>query len=160
MTDIAVHPEFAANGGFGHLRLGRNAPPEPAKLALDPYVGLGYTAPPAEVDFYSDVPSWPMYGNDRLGDCTCASAGHMVEAWSKAAGVEKVPTLADVEHAYWETGTPPSATGEAGGPTDDGRYETRVLSYWRKQARGTLDTIIGYAQVNAHNLDRVKFTVA
>lgn len=36
----------------------------------------------AEVDRSSKVPSWPMYANDSLGDCTCAAAGHMVTAWS------------------------------------------------------------------------------
>ena len=162
MTDIPVHPEFAANGGFGHLRLGRVEPPadQMPKLQLDPYVGVAFTPPPPAVDYYSAVPSWPMYRNDTLGDCTWAAIGHMVQAWTKYAGAERTPTEADIEQGYWETGTPPSATGTPGGPTDDGRMEPHVLSYWRsKGIPNEPDSIIGYAAVNAKNLDRVKFTI-
>ena len=38
------------------------------------------------LDLTKRVPDWPMYANDRLGDCTCAAAGHMIEAWTAAAG--------------------------------------------------------------------------
>jgi hypothetical protein len=162
MTDIAVHPEFAANGGFGHLRLGRNEPPADAtpKLELDPFVGAAFTPPPDVVDYYSAVPSWPMYGNDDLGDCTWAAIGHMVQAWTAFAGAERTPAEADIVQGYWETGTPPSATGVTGGPTDNGRMEPHVLSYWRHNGiPNEQDSIIGYAAINAKNPDRVKFAI-
>ena len=41
--------------------------------------------PPPSLDLAAAVRRWPMYANDRLGDCTCAAAGHMVEAWTAAA---------------------------------------------------------------------------
>lgn len=162
MTDIAVHPEFAAHGGFGHLRLGRVEPPADAlpKLALEPFVGAGFTPPPDEVDYYSAVATWPMYGNDTLGDCTWATVGHLVQAWTAFAGAQRVPAEADIEQGYWETGTPPSATGTAGGATDDGRMEPHVLSYWRhKGIPNEADSIVAYAAVNHADIDRVKFAV-
>lgn len=162
MTDIAVHPEFAAKGGFGHLRLGRNEPPADAlpKLALEPYVMEAFQPPPPEVDYYSAVPSWPMYGNDQLGDCTWAAIGHIVQAWTAHAGQERTPNTADIEQGYWETGTPPSATGQPGGPTDDGRMEPHVLTYWRHNGiPNEQDSIIGYAAVNHADINRVKFAI-
>lgn len=161
MTDIAAHPELAEHGGFGHLRLGRVEPAEPIKLQLEPFVAAGFQPPPDEIDYYSAVPDWPMYGNDDLGDCTWAAIGHQIQAWTAYAGQERIPDGGDIEQGYWETGTPPSATGEPGGPTDDGRMEPKVLSYWRHNGVPNQgDSIIGYAAVNAKNVDRVKFTVA
>lgn len=162
MTDIAVHPEFATSGGFGHLRLGRVEPPaeQMPKLTLDPYVGAGFTPPPAEVDYYSAVSYWPMYGNDELGDCTWAAIGHLVQAWTAFAGTERIPAAADIIEGYWQTGSPPRANGVVGGPTDDGRMEPHVLSYWRhKGIPHESDSIIGYAAVNAKNIERVKFAI-
>ena len=41
--------------------------------------------PPPTLDLAAPVPDWPMYANDRLGDCTTAAAGHMIEAWTAAS---------------------------------------------------------------------------
>jgi len=161
MTDIATHPEFAASGSFGHLRLGRVEPDEEPKLHLSPYVAETFQPAPPAVDHYTAIPSWPMYGNDALGDCTWAAIGHAVQVFAMLGGTTKTPAEHDIEQGYWETGTPPSATGSAGSPTDDGRMEPHVLSYWRHNGiPNEADSIIGYAAVNPKNFDRVKFTVA
>ena len=68
------------------------------------------------------VTGWPMYGNDRLGDCTCAAAGHLIECWTSEEGsVTDVPE-ADVI-AMYEAIT---------GGQDTGAVELDVLRYWRK----------------------------
>src|SRR5260221_7180319 len=41
--------------------------------------------PPATLDLATRVPAWPMYANDRLGDCTTAAAGHMIQVWTAAS---------------------------------------------------------------------------
>jgi hypothetical protein len=155
MIELAIHPEFAEHGDFGHLRLGRIKPAEPPKLRLAKYVDEAVVLPatPLTTDFYSDVPSWPMYDNDSLGDCTCAASGHMVQAWSAAAGGLKTMGDADVVGVYWATGS-----------DDNGRSEIDVLNYWRKQgiAAGTtwVDKITAYAGVEASNLELVKAAIA
>lgn len=156
MTDeIATHPEFAANGSFGHLRLGRTKPDAAPKLKLASYLDIESLLParPQHIDYFSAVPDWPMYGNDILGDCTWAAVGHMVQAWTTALGGGETPTLADIERGYWETGQPPAATGQAGGPTDDGRVETDVLGYWRTQGiPNEGHKIVAYAEVERHHV--------
>jgi hypothetical protein len=83
--------------------------------------------------------SFPMYGNDRLGDCTCAAVGHMVEVWTANGKGEVVtPTEDAIERLYIpETGS-----------DDTGRYLNDVLDYWRKTGVDGGDTIHAYAEVN------------
>lgn len=160
MTELAMHPELAAHGGFGHLRLGRIKPTEEPKLMFAPYVAETFT-PPAEVDHYSAVNSWPMYGNDQLGDCTWATVGHLVQAWTAMAGTLRTPAASDIVQGYWETGDPPSASGQAGDPTDDGRMETAVLTYWRHVGiPNENDKIVAYAKVDHTQMPRVQEAVA
>ena len=47
-------------------------------LRFGAYLTTTLPAPPAAVDWGKKVPSWPMYLNDKYGDCTCAAAGHMI----------------------------------------------------------------------------------
>ena len=77
---------------------------DPRTLSLARYVDRELLpAPPPALDLSARVGEWPMYANDRLGDCTTAAAGHMIEAWTAAAAgapVEvteaSVPALADI----------------------------------------------------------------
>lgn len=156
MTDVAVHPEFAAHGSFEHLKLGRKPKVEDARtLRLAKYLDLAEALPatPPSADWVTGVPSWPMYGNDRLGDCTCAAVGHMIQAWSQAAGGLKTFADADIEALYIpDTGT-----------QDDGRSEMDVLNYWRQTGVGQpsyADRIIAYASVDPSNIDEVKAAIS
>lgn len=80
---------------------------------------------------------YPMYDNDKLGDCTTAAAGHMEQVWSYVAGSPETPPLKAVDALYWATGT-----------QDDGRYLDQVLVEWRKGAGLDGEQILGYASVN------------
>ncbi len=46
--------------------------------------------PPVALDLADRVGDWPMYANDRIGDCTIAAAGHMIEAWTAESRGEAV----------------------------------------------------------------------
>jgi hypothetical protein len=145
-----IHPELADRGSFAHLPLGRVAPRhDPRTLRLAKYLDDAVVLPeiPVAADYAAAVSSWPMYGNDRLGDCTCAAAGHMVEAWSAAAAAPVVPVDADVEALYWATGS-----------GDTGRFEVDILNYWRGVGLGG-DKIAAYAYVNPQNLDHVRAAI-
>jgi hypothetical protein len=148
-----MHPEFAQHGSFEHLKLGRKPARRDARtLEFAKYINLAeLPAVPTAIDLTAVVPSWPMYDNNQLGDCTCAAAGHMVQAWSAAIGSKTTPADSDVDLLYWETGDPPSTSGQAGGATDDGRDELSVLNYWRQTGLGA-DKIGAYVAVDPSNL--------
>ena len=140
-----MHPE--KHGSLAHLRLGRlPSRNDPRTLQLAKYLPVaGLPKRPTSCDWTHNVPAWPMYGNDTLGDCTIAAAGHMIEAWSVAAGAPKVPPYQAILDAYWHTGD----------GTDDGRVETDVLNYWRKTGIGG-DKITAYVAVDPRNIEHVK----
>src|SRR5947209_591168 len=83
------------------------------------------------VDLAAAVPEWPMYANDRLGDCTTAAAGHMIEAWCEAAAHRLVEVAeADVLAAFDAVKIVDPLTGEAGA------IELDVLNLWRRNGIG------------------------
>ena len=134
---MPAHPAFSADTGFAHLKLGRLAKRhDPRTLQMARYLDESKLPPIPATLAVVKVPTWPMYGNDRLGDCTCAAAGHMVEAWTEAAGKFTMPLDADVEHFYIPV------TGHA----DTGRNEISVLNAWRKVGFGG-DKITAYTEV-------------
>src|SRR5579862_9457428 len=84
-------------------------------------------APPAALDLATAVIDWPMYANDRIGDCTCAAAGHMIEAWTAAAHERAVEVSERaVLSAFDAVKIVDPMTGEAGA------VELDVLKYWRR----------------------------
>lgn len=152
------HPYLAEHGSFEGVKLGR-APVKHDARTLQFAKYLDESALPA-IPRSRSLPSlqWPMYGNDRLGDCTIAAAAHLVQVWKKTA---KPPvTLSDqlVQRAYWLTGSPPSATGSPGSPTDDGRNEIDVLNYWRTSGIAG-DRIGAYVSINPKNHDHIRAAI-
>lgn len=158
MTDL--HPVLAEHGSFAHLPLGRlPSRHDPRQLMLAKYLrAAALPTPPPAYDLTTAVPSWPMYGNDRLGDCTLAALAHLIQGWTANASLEVTPNDSVVEEGYWLTGTPPSTTGQAGGPTDDGRVETDVLSWWRNTGLAG-DKITAYVALDPSDLDQVRLAV-
>jgi len=65
--------------------LGKLPPKSDERTLLFERYLLPQITPPARVDRSSRVHHWPMYGNDRLADCTCAAAAHMVQSWTAYA---------------------------------------------------------------------------
>src|SRR5205814_2270011 len=65
------------------VKLGRVMPAVPRLVPkLAAFLRGQLPDPPPVVDFYSGVPSWPMYANDRLGDCVVATIAHMEGLWT------------------------------------------------------------------------------
>lgn len=89
--------------------------------------------------------SFPMYANDRLGDCTLAAAGHMIETWSANAQGLVTPAEQEIVSAYIP-GT---------GNNDDGRYLNEVLDYWRTTGIGA-DKVYAYAEVDVKDQAEVE----
>lgn len=132
ISGIDPHPEYVKHGNFAHLKTGRlPVRHDPRTLQLSRYLTSKLPKAPTIFGIWKAVAIWPMYGNDRLGDCTCAAAGHMIEAWTAASGALKTVAANAITRTYWLTGTPSSTKGTAGGPTDTGRVELDILKFWR-----------------------------
>ncbi len=97
-------------------------------LRLGTYLPALLPIPPACDWTMGVAEGWPLYRNDRIGDCTVAAAAHLVHAWTAAAGVETVvPERAVLEVYGTVSGYDPARAG-----SDVGAYELDVLKHWRK----------------------------
>jgi hypothetical protein len=105
---------------------------DPRTLSLTRYLDREVLpAPPPELDLSDRVFSWPMYGNDRVGDCTTAAAAHMVEAWTAASSGDAVEVSeAAVLEAFDAVKLVDPVTGE------EGAVELDVLKLWRSAGIG------------------------
>ncbi len=131
--------------------LGRKRSERDARtLRLARYLGPALPPPPREVNWAAGVTGWPMYDNDRYGDCTCAAAGHMVEVWTAAAGRQRTPTAAAVLRMY-EHFTPP-------GP-ENGCSMLDVLRYWRATGLGK-DRIGAFALLAPGSVKQARVSMA
>lgn len=134
-------------------RLGRNAPPPEKRthaLEMARYIAPLPTAP-AALDLRAGIPSWPMFLNDRLGDCVIAACAHEREVLTRAAsGTAQVVTDADVL-AFYET----QGYNPADPATDQGCDEMSVMNTWRKQGFAG-ESLYAYASVDVTNLPLVR----
>jgi hypothetical protein len=100
-------------------------------------------------DNTSGILDWGMMENDKLGDCTCATGGHLIQAWTAASGREKEVTVPDaaVQTAYEK------ACGYVPGvpSTDQGGEISAVLEYFRNVGIGGYK-ISAHAEVNLTQL--------
>jgi hypothetical protein len=106
--------------------------------------------PPATLDLTAHLAEWPMYANDRIGDCTIAAAGHMIEAWSAtarghAAEISERAVLSAFDHVKIVD----PRTGDAGA------VELDVLKYWRTEGIGR-HTIGAFARLAVHDTALVR----
>jgi hypothetical protein len=137
-------------------KLGRLAPhPETThpSLKLADFLNPGYALTvPSAVDYLSHVITWPMFGNDTLGDCTAAAAGHQREAWTNyGRGATVLTSDADVLKFY------EACSGYIPGrpDTDQGANMQDCCDYWR-QAGLAGDRILAFFKISPQNLAEVK----
>lgn len=138
------------------MRLGKLAPRhDPRTLHLANYLNPeALPKIPTSKDWGDKVPTWPMYLNDQLGDCTIAACGHLIEEWSANAATEVSPTNSDIIKAYSAvSGYDPST-----GANDNGAVEIDVLNYWRNTGVGG-HQIAAYAACEPKNHSHIKAAV-
>ncbi len=140
------------------VKLGKKEPKlDKRTLRLATYLdAAALPSNPSLVRWTSKVPSWPMMANDNVGDCTIASAAHMVEVWT-AYGEHRSSMVIpdkDILAAYSAvTGYNPADPS-----TDNGAYELDVLNYWRKVGIGG-HKIAAYAALDLGSRDDIKAAV-
>src|SRR5215831_18534555 len=124
------------------FRLGKPPPIVDSRtLNFAAYMRPHLPTPPDLIDWGNAVKEWPMYYNDRYGDCTIAAAGHMIQSWTAAAGALKTPSDRAVLEFYEHFVTP--------GP-DAGVYILDALKYWRKSGLDS-DKIRAFVAVELRN---------
>jgi hypothetical protein len=126
------------------LKLGKNpAVFDTRTLRFGAYATAELPPPPASENYGAKVTSWPMYDNDKYGDCTCAAAGHMIQNWTANVGTEVTPADSSVLTFYEHfVGSPP--------PPDEGCNMLQVLKYWRSHGLGK-DKILAFTILELKN---------
>jgi hypothetical protein len=109
--------------------------PDDRTLLISNYITSLLPPAPPTLDLTTKVQAWPMYSNDKIGDCTCAAAGHMIELWSALTGKQVTPTDRQIVTMYEKVGGyNPNAGSPDNNPTDNGAVELDVLSWWHKNS--------------------------
>ena len=143
----------ALNGALteDQVKFGRTEPytrQEKPRLVIEHHLDTSaLPPPPAYVDRASKVADWPMYGNDSFGDCTIATVGHEIEAWSAYADVTGVPVVIP-ESAIVKAYSAVSGYDPVTGANDNGANIQDVLNYWRKTGVGG-HHISGFAELSS-----------
>lgn len=129
------------------FKLGR-LPNDPTKKRLKLTPHLKAVSPAPRVDWISNVSNWPMYGNDKIGDCTTAAVGHMIEVVTTYGQGKTVEVSdADVLTAYEAV----SGYDPRTGANDNGAVMQDVLNYWRKTGVGK-HKIVAFAEIDRTNI--------
>lgn len=122
---------------------------DPRTLRLANYLTPDLPDPPPSLTQSDRVPSWPMYANDRLSDCTIAAQAHMVQLWTALAGLRVTPDEQQVVDTYMRLS----------GGVDSGLVELDVLRDWRSNGLNG-ETLLGFAAVDSQDTRRIRQAMA
>ncbi len=144
---------------YENVKLGKLAPKnDPRTLKVANYFTAALPTRPQSSDYLTGIDRWSMFANDRVGDCTFATAGHLIKIWNHFGQHDgDEVTEKDVLDGYADcTGYDPSQTDIAGNnPTDRGAVEHDVLQYWFHKGIGG-HGIGAWADVDPKNIEEVK----
>jgi len=135
------------------LKLGKLAPRlDRRTLRLSNYLRLDRLPPAPETCVWdAGIADWGMMRNDEVGDCTCAAAGHQIQAWTGENGSPITATDYEIIAAYSAiTGYGPDDPN-----SDNGAVMLDVLNYWRQTGIAG-HKITAYASVNLKDAEIVK----
>jgi len=110
------------------------------------------SAPPPPIECSEGISNWPMYLNDRLGDCACAAPAHMEEIFSKATGSARLLEDSDVLALYEMQGYDPRDPA-----TDQGSSMGHVLKNWRNDWQAS--KIYAYCEVDVANEEHLQLAL-
>jgi len=136
-----------------HMKLGKHAPVHNHHLPMLSSYTKGLPIAPDSVD-YSHIPNLGMMMNDKIGDCTCAAVGHIIQQWGTYTHKPLVPTDQQVLSLYEAV----SGYNPKDPSTDNGAVETDVLNYWVKNKAFGI-SLDAYAPLELGNHNEVKDAV-
>lgn len=131
------------------MLLGKLAPKyHPKTLKLGKYLDISLPVPVQKVFREYKVPKQAkqLFGNDKVGDCTCAGAANMLTLNTCHTGDVVIPTLEEVMAMY------SAVSGYVAGDdsTDNGAAMTDVLAYLQDVGLAG-HKILGWAQIDHTN---------
>lgn len=113
-------------------KLGKLPPKHnPKTLLLSKYVADDALPDPARKvyrEYKTPAEAMQMFGNDSIGDCTCAGAANLLILWTCHTGDVVIPTLEEVIAMYSAI----SGYDPATGANDNGAAMTDALDYMRR----------------------------
>jgi len=131
------------------MKLGKRPPKRDGRnFKLSKYLRAGLEPPPAKVDHFTKVSTWPMYGNDIYGSCGPAGAGHQIQSWSYYALDPLTPTRFNVLDFYFELT----------GGEDTGVYLLEMLRKLRNDGLAG-DKIEAFIETDPSRLDEAKLSI-
>lgn len=139
---------------MNNLKLGK----APAKhdtrtLKLDNYTS--HLAPaPTSCNLTGKMQDIGMMLNDKIGDCTCATVGHIIQQWTAEANKQCLLSDDDILSLYEKVG------GYVPGDdnTDNGAVVLDVLNYWRQNGlKG--HKLQAYATIKPSRIQEIKDAV-
>jgi hypothetical protein len=136
------------------FKLGKLPPKhDPRTLCFAKYLKTGSlpVAPDVLDSWTQKISTFPMYLNDKLGDCGIAGMGHLIETWTACSGTEFSPTDDDILTAYAAISGYDPVTGD----NDNGINLLDGLNYWK--ATGVAShKIDSFMSVEAQNDDHLR----
>jgi hypothetical protein len=117
---------------------------DPRDFLLKSYLVKSQLPPiPSAVDWTKAIKTWPMFANDRVGDCVFAGAANVIMTAHANVNRPFVPSDKQVLSAYSAvSGYDPNDS-----ESDRGAYLSEGLNYWRKNGIAT-NKIGAYVKVN------------
>ncbi len=143
---------------FSGMKLGKLAPRAPRdsnRVLLKAYMPMALPPPPEESDWTCGETTRPMFGNDSIGDCTCAAIANTIVGAMRAQYQDTwVPSTEDVVWLYSQiTGyTPADPNSDTGAVVED------VVSYVLKNGAFG-HHFVATAAVGTHDLDNIKRSI-
>lgn len=136
------------------MKLGKLPPKHLKGIPLLSLYTLSLPDAPDTIDWTKKLTNLGMMDNDRLGDCTCATAGHMVQTWTANTTGQSIVSDNDILTMY-EGACGYSPNNPA---TDQGGIETSVLQYWVNNPLSG-HSISGFVSIHPTNTPSIKDAV-
>jgi hypothetical protein len=110
---------------------------------------------PSTCRYGKSIKDWLMLGNDSAGNCTLASALHMIMLWRKEHEIDFLPSASDALSLYSQfAGYDPAKPDE----TDQGAVELDILKAWRNTGIAGKQ-IAAFVDIDISNLDHMKAAI-
>lgn len=133
------------------MKLGKLPPRnDPRTLKATNYIDPG--ALPTGDTNLSKKAAWPVYANDRYGDCGPAACAHQIGAWTGADGSKGLLFDDQDVLAFYSS---ISGFNPRTGANDVGVNMLDMLNHWRKVGLGG-HRILAYMQIDTHDRDMLK----